>query len=279
MDIRSFFSPVREIPATDVKRAVEGSPASEYVLVDVREPHEFARGHLPGALLIPLGELPSRTDEIERGRPVYAYCQSGNRSRSAAGILSGAGFTHAASMRGGIAAYEGRVAVGGLETGMALIPPGSTPAEICALAWLLEHGTGRFYASLEETVGSGDAADLFHMLMAAEEGHKSTIIALYTELSGGEPGEDFPAGIIKMPEVEHTEGGVPLSAAISWAKGKSAAEIVELMMALEANAYDLYVRIQRMVANEHARHILESIAGEERVHLERLGALLADMEK
>jgi rhodanese-related sulfurtransferase len=63
-------------------------------LVDVRSPGEFASGHLPGALNIPVGELASRTNEVgAKDRPVVVYCRSGVRSASAAGLLKGARFT------------------------------------------------------------------------------------------------------------------------------------------------------------------------------------------
>jgi rhodanese-related sulfurtransferase len=63
-------------------------------LVDVRSPTEFASGHLPGALNIPMGELAGRIGEVgAKERPVVVYCRSGARSASAAGLLKRAGFT------------------------------------------------------------------------------------------------------------------------------------------------------------------------------------------
>lgn len=62
-------------------------------LVDVRTTQEFTGGHLPGAVNIPLHELPARVDEVgPRDRPVVVYCLSGGRSAQAAGFLRSAGF-------------------------------------------------------------------------------------------------------------------------------------------------------------------------------------------
>jgi len=62
-------------------------------LVDVRTPGEFAAGHLPGAINIPLQELDSRLGELARKEtPVVLYCRSGRRSSSAARTLKSAGF-------------------------------------------------------------------------------------------------------------------------------------------------------------------------------------------
>ena len=61
-----------------------------YVL-DVREPDEFAEAHVPGAVLIPLGELEARIDEVEDGSRVFVICRSGARSLKGADILEANG--------------------------------------------------------------------------------------------------------------------------------------------------------------------------------------------
>lgn len=66
--------------------------ASGATVVDVRTPAEFQRGAFPGAVNIPLAELPARSAEIPRDRPVVLYCASGARSGMAAGRLRKAGF-------------------------------------------------------------------------------------------------------------------------------------------------------------------------------------------
>jgi phage shock protein E len=64
------------------------------LLVDVRSPDEFAAGHLPNAVNVPVGELDARLGELgPKDRPLVLYCRSGNRSARAAGTLTRAGFT------------------------------------------------------------------------------------------------------------------------------------------------------------------------------------------
>ncbi len=75
------------------------------VVLDVREPEEWAEYHIPGATLIPLGQLAARVNEIPRDRPVLVYCRSGNRSQEGRDILLRAGFTQVTSLRGGIKAW------------------------------------------------------------------------------------------------------------------------------------------------------------------------------
>ncbi len=75
------------------------------IVVDVRERGEYAAGHIPGALPIPMGQLPGRLDELDRSQPVYVVCASGNRSRPMADLLRAAGFA-AHSVAGGTAAWQ-----------------------------------------------------------------------------------------------------------------------------------------------------------------------------
>lgn len=69
-------------------------------LIDVREPVEFAEVHVPGAKLIPMGQLPARMSEIDRSGPVYVICRSGNRSRAMVELLNANGF-QAVNVAGG----------------------------------------------------------------------------------------------------------------------------------------------------------------------------------
>ncbi len=75
-------------------------------ILDVREPWEFALARIPGARLIPLGELADRAGELDQSRPVAAYCHHGVRSRFALAILRDLGFTDLAHLSGGIDAFS-----------------------------------------------------------------------------------------------------------------------------------------------------------------------------
>ncbi|MGI9596160.1 MAG: rhodanese-like domain-containing protein [Acidimicrobiales bacterium] len=75
-------------------------------LIDVREPDEVAGGTLPGAVNIPLGDLPARVDELDRDRPVVLLCRSGGRSTQAAEYLTGLGFGDVVNLAGGMLAVD-----------------------------------------------------------------------------------------------------------------------------------------------------------------------------
>ena len=71
-------------------------------VLDVRQPEEWNAVHIPGATLIPLGELSSRLSEVPKDRQVLVVCRSGNRSAQGRDILLGAGFPSVTSMAGGM---------------------------------------------------------------------------------------------------------------------------------------------------------------------------------
>jgi rhodanese-related sulfurtransferase len=76
-------------------------------LVDVREPDEVAEGTLPGAVNIPVGDIPDRIGELDKSRRVVLLCRSGGRSTNAAEFLTASGFSDVINLEGGMLAYNG----------------------------------------------------------------------------------------------------------------------------------------------------------------------------
>ena len=74
-------------------------------VIDVREPHEYEAGHVPGARLIPLGEVAGARDVAPQGTTVYVICASGNRSKTACTTLATLG-VDAVSIDGGTSAWK-----------------------------------------------------------------------------------------------------------------------------------------------------------------------------
>ena len=73
-------------------------------LIDVREPGEYAQAHVPGAVLIPMGQLTARLGELDPGKPVYVICASGNRSGAMTDLLRASGYD-AVNVTGGTTAW------------------------------------------------------------------------------------------------------------------------------------------------------------------------------
>jgi rhodanese-related sulfurtransferase len=97
--------PVDLPPAVNVTTIHLLNGRSDVVVLDVRAQSEYDQGHLPGAMLIPLSQLPARMNEVPRDCAVIAYCQTGHRSAQAVELLQGAGFSNVHSMIGGLRAW------------------------------------------------------------------------------------------------------------------------------------------------------------------------------
>lgn len=93
--------------------SAEASPSDAYeavrggaVLIDVREPWEYEQIRIPGAVLIPLGEVPDRLGEIPEATDVYVHCRLGGRSGKAVEFLRAHGRPRSFNVVGGIDAWK-----------------------------------------------------------------------------------------------------------------------------------------------------------------------------
>ncbi len=105
------------VPEVDVDRLAEVRAEGAWVL-DVRQPDEYEAGHVPGAHLIPLDQLPTRHTEVPHGEDVYVVCRGGGRSAVATEALNGAGY-RAVNVAGGTQGWveAGNPVVSGTEPG------------------------------------------------------------------------------------------------------------------------------------------------------------------
>ena len=96
------LSPV--IAPAAVKKLIASS--AKFVLVDVREPEEFAAGHIDGAVLMPLATLETAYRGLPKGTKLVVYCRSGKRSAKAVTFLLTHGYRRAVSLDGGFVAWS-----------------------------------------------------------------------------------------------------------------------------------------------------------------------------
>ena len=109
--IQAAQKQVKTIGMEEYRKVVENP--GDALIVDVREPHEYAAGHVPGAINIPRGLLEFQVwkhvgfpANIEMGRTVYLQCQSGNRASLAAQSLAELGFTHTTAVVMGLEDWQ-----------------------------------------------------------------------------------------------------------------------------------------------------------------------------
>ncbi len=98
---------LQAVDGVDVKLA-QSMNQQGALLLDVREPEEYAAIHAPNAKLIPLGQLKTRLQEIAeyKDKPVVVVCRSGRRSAIAVSQLQAAGYTQVSNVNGGMNSWE-----------------------------------------------------------------------------------------------------------------------------------------------------------------------------
>lgn len=70
---KQFFTPVQSMKSKEAQKFIAGKNQDEYTLLDVRQPGEYEKNHIPGAKLIPIAELDKRLNEIDPSKPVLTY--------------------------------------------------------------------------------------------------------------------------------------------------------------------------------------------------------------
>ncbi|MUV37829.1 UPF0033 protein YrkI [Lentibacillus sp. JNUCC-1] len=97
-------------PHTITNEALEASIAEDTVVIDVREPAEYAFNHIAGAVSLPFEELEERMNELNKEDTIYVVCRTGNRSDLAAQKLAQNGFEHVINVVPGMSAWNGGTA-------------------------------------------------------------------------------------------------------------------------------------------------------------------------
>jgi rhodanese-related sulfurtransferase len=104
------FAPLTQVPEItpdEVKKMMDEKKS--FVLIDVREPHEYQICRIDGAKLIPLGEVARRMHELNSADDIVVHCRSGMRSAQAVEFLMKSGFRKIHNLRGGILAWSDHV--------------------------------------------------------------------------------------------------------------------------------------------------------------------------
>lgn len=175
-------------------------------------------------------------------------------------------------MTGGFAAWNGLSSTAPPDQGIFLIEGNETPDELYALAYGLEQGNHRFYATLSGRSTDQGAQSLFRMLAELEERHVDRLWELYAKRYEGR----VERSVFETTVVANIlENATPLDELIEESSEffRDKVESIEFSMALETDALDLYLKIAQRVPEGDARELFLSLAQEEKRHLELLRVL------
>jgi sulfur-carrier protein adenylyltransferase/sulfurtransferase len=273
--LKQYFEPVESISAQEAKRMMQEAPEGAFTLLDVRQPGEYARKHIPGAKLIPLPSLYDEADAIDLDKPVFVHCALGGRSRVAAHILAGKGVKRVYDVKGGISAWDGPITDGPVELNMGLVTGKETEADILALAYGMEAALGGFYTRMAGEISDAETAGLLRRLAAIEEKHQETLVEIAVSMPGLEGDRE---ALKSKADLRRMEGGMDVEEFIK-ANSRyltSPSGVLDLAMMIEARALDLYLRFADAMDEEKTKGMLFKIGNEEKAHLKALGDLRND---
>jgi len=272
MGIRDIFSSFTNLDTEQFKDFINANKEGSFTLLDVRQPSEYETARIPGSQLIPLPALNERLQELDTDKPVIAYWAAGRRSRAAAQILTGRGFTQVYNLKGGIAAWQGQAAGGPEEMGMLLLKGNETPQDIIYLAYGLEEGLRNFYAASAKLAIEAEVVKVLSKLAEIEVRHKQKLFDLYKTIDSADTTlESFEDAVSS----ELMEGGFAPDRLLEENPPafKKASEVLNFAMMLEAQGMDLYMRYAEKSQDARVKEILFSMAEDEKAHLKSLGNL------
>lgn len=264
MKWKSLFNKVQSLDAEDARKFIADRSATDYQLLDVRQPREYEKEHLPGARLIPLKQLPEKQNDLDRQKPLLIYCASGTRSRAAAQFLAGQGFGEVYNISGGIKKWQGGKAAGPEMAGLELIDPEVDYENALTLSYGLEDGLQKFYAGLAEKVEDDEQKKLLTRLAGFEDKHKAWLAGEYSRLIDRDVAPPLP-----RPNDSLMEGGRSVKQFMARVRPEflSIENILEMAMMFETQAMDLYSRLAQRAEESVNRDLFLRLVDEEKMHL------------
>jgi rhodanese-related sulfurtransferase/rubrerythrin len=275
VQLKKFFKKVLSLDAGQARLFMDDRKEGMYTILDVRQPAEYEKEHIPGAKLVPLPDLNNSLDELDPEKPTIVHCAIGGRSRVAAQLLSGFGFNEVYNLTGGIKAWQGNKATGPVELNLDLIRGDETPNEIIKLAYGMEQGLQRFYETMHSRTKDSELADFLWKMVDVEQIHKKTLFDLLAIVDSPEQDlESFEAEV----DSDIMEGGFDMTAFMEKNEPflHTFSDVIDLAMMLETQALDLYLRFAEKSTMTTAKEVLFKIGKEERNHLASLGRLLEE---
>ncbi len=250
----------------------------EYLLVDVREPAEYEQGHIPGAKLLPLGQIEARIDELDTDKELIFYCASGNRSRVASMLVAESGLAPKAvvNVEGGYYAWDGKVLTDFPR--VELFGDLSDRAAVLKTAMNLEKGAWLFYRSLREEPDAAAFRKAAETLVKLEHRHAEILYRYWRQTAGEESPPPFQELFDELPG-DVLESGQSLDQALAAVRSlplESCAGFADLALDIEYRAYDLYRNLAVGSKGVEEQETYFRLASQEKGHIRLIAATLKE---
>lgn len=272
---------ITELKPARVKAALDKDKKGEFILLDVRTPEEFQIGHIPGARLMPIGELEARHEELDKTKKIITYCRSGPRSMAASLILCGLGFPRLYHLEGGLKAWNFEIEAGPPRKKPVMISGNEAVADILMVAMKMEKGAWTFYSRAKEKMAGPRSAELFGMLAQVEESHLELLYHRYVEILGA--GSLPPLPKLKQElTAEYMEGNIEVNKELlklERAPFKDELEAHEIALEIEYLSLDFYTRSAALVTDPKSSQVLRELGEADRRHIALITEMLSRLVK
>ena len=258
------------LTAEELKIFVDTHLEKDYLLIDVRQPSEYERGHIPGARLMPLAEVESRLFALPADRDLIFYCRNGGRSQWAASLAGESEVCEKTvyHLMSGILGWKDKIQPGYPK--VQVFGTDQSLTNLLEVAMDLEKGARRFYQYLIDRHPDHPIRPTLEQIAVSEKAHAKLIYYLWSKTQEDPPPFDrlyhkFRGHIL--------EGGQSFEDAchlLEAADNQGSPAVLDLAMAIEYSAYDLYRTMAEQTEDAEATSTFLTIAQAEKAHMRSL---------
>ena len=257
----------KTLTADELEVFLDTHTEKSYLLIDVRQPLEYERGHIPGAKLVPLMEVEANLFDLPSDRDLIFYCTNGGRSQWAVSLAGESEVCekNVYHLMGGLRAWENGTLSG--YPNIQIFDKDQNIENLLSTAMNLEKGAWRFYQHLSEKFRDTPIQTKFKQVSIAEKAHAALIYQfldkfdktlppfeqLFQTLNGEiiEGGQTFEDTCRRLERLDN-----------QWCPG-----IIDLALKIEYEAFDLYRAMADRTEEADARTLFLSVAQAEKGHM------------
>lgn len=258
------------LSADELRDFIKNQTEKCYLLIDVRQPAEYEQGHIPGAKLMPLPEVEARLFSLPSDRDLIFYCQSGGRSQWAASLASEGEVSekNVYNLRNGILGWKEKILPG--YPRVQIFEKDQNLEQLLKTAMDLEKGAWRFYQYVIDRYPDDPVRPILEQVSIAEKAHANLIYRFWKRFEKNPPPFDRLYQDLKGDILEGGQSFEDACRLLEAAENQGRLAVIDLAMAIEYSAFDLYRNMAENTENAEANSTLLSIAQAEKAHMRAL---------
>jgi rubrerythrin/rhodanese-related sulfurtransferase len=258
------------LTAEEFDEYLKNHKEKDYLLIDVRQESEYEQGHIPGAKLMPLAEVETRLFSLPAEQDLIFYCHNGGRSQWAASLVGEGEVCQKKvyHLMGGLLVRKGRILQGYPK--IQIFDRALELEQLLTVAMDLEKGAWRFYQYALDRIAEDLIHQTFEQISIAEKGHAKLIYRYFQLIKSNPPPFDKLYDSLKGDILEGGQSFKEACLNLEEVSNNSCSEILDLALAIEYTAFDLYRAMAEQTDHSEARETFLAIAQAEKGHMRAL---------